>query len=274
MKIYKESPSQAGRIMPTAKGFSITEKQVSKLAELLDKVKLTEKQAIERDDLAVKLENSKLPSPLSEGAKTRVQEKFLKDQFKINKEFWSKETDKGNETEDESIRLFGKVSGIFGIKKNEKTFENDYFIGTPDVVTDDAVIDIKTAWDGSTFPWFAEELPTTAYFYQLQAYLQLTGRKKGFIAYFLTNANDDMVQDEVRRDAWRQKLIDPTDEQLEEIEKKVYLQMTFDRIPDELRVKIFKIDYDPQVIEKMIERVLECRKYYDVLAGEINERLK
>ena len=50
--------------------------------------------------------------------------------------------------------------------------------------------------------------------------------------------------------------------------------MTFDRIPDELRVKIFKIDYDPQVIEKMIERVLECRKYYDVLAGEINERLK
>jgi hypothetical protein len=272
--MYKESPSQAGRIIPTAKGFSITEKQTAKLAELKAKVKLTENQAKERDELEKKAANALLPSPLSEGAKTRVQEKFLQDQFAIKKDFWSKETDKGNETEEESIRLYGKVAGIFGIKKNEKTFENDYFIGTPDIVTKDAVIDIKTAWDGSTFPWFADELPTMNYFYQVQAYLHLTGRKKGFVAYCLTNATEEMTQDEVRREAWRQKIIDPTDEQIAKIETKVYKQMTFDRIPDELRVKIYAIDYDPAVIEIMIERVLECRKYYDFLGGEISNRLK
>ena len=272
--MYKESPSQAGRIIPTAKGFSITEKQTARLAELKTKVKLTDNQAKERDELEKKAENALLPSPLSEGAKTRVQEKFLQDVFGIKKEFWSKETDKGNETEDESIRLYGKVAGIFGITKNEQKFENDYFIGTPDIVTDDAVIDIKTAWNGSTFPWFENELPSKNYFYQVQAYLHLTGRKKGFVAYCLTNASESMIQDEVRRDAWRQKLIEPTDEKLEEIETKVREQMTFDNIADPLRVKIYSIDYDPAIIELMIERVLECRKYYDELAGEINERLR
>ena len=87
--MYKESPSQAGRIIPTAKGFSITEKQTARLAELKTKVKLTDNQAKERDELEKKAENALLPSPLSEGAKTRVQEKFLQDVFGIKKEFWS-----------------------------------------------------------------------------------------------------------------------------------------------------------------------------------------
>ena len=265
-KEYKERPSQAGRIMASAKGASITEKQLETLDTLIQKEKRTEKQETTLFELIAKRE---APPQLSQGAKTRVDEQFLADAFGINREFWSKETDKGNECEDESIKLFAKVAGIFGIKKNEKQFENDFFKGTPDIVTDDAVIDIKTSYSGSTFPWFANELPETAYFYQVQAYLYLTGRQNGFVAYCLTNSNDDQINDEVRRESWRQKIIDPTDEQLDAIETKVYSQMTFDNIDDALRVKIFEIPRDEDVINKMIERVKLCRGHYEKRKNEI-----
>jgi len=266
--IYKEHPSQAARIMASAKGASITDKQLETLQGLLDKVKLTEKQAETRDDLISKRD---APPQLSVGAKTRVQEQFLFDKFGIKKDFWSKETDKGNEQEDESLNLFAKTSGI---KKNEQTFENDYFIGTPDIITDDAIIDIKTSFSGSTFPWFENELPENAYFYQVQAYLYLTGRQNGFVAYCLTNSDDLAIQDETRRECWRQKIIDPTDEQLDAIETKVFSQMTFDQIDDKLRVKVYEIKRNDAVIEKMIERIKLCRVYYAELENEINNRIK
>ena len=269
--IYKEHPSQTARIMANAKGAGITDKQLETLNGLLDKVKLTEKQAETRDDLISKRD---APPQLSIGAKTRVKEQFLFDKFGIKKDFWSKETDKGNEQENESINLFAKTSGIFGIKKNEKTYENDYFIGTPDIITDDAIIDIKTSFSGLTFPWFENELPENAYFYQVQAYLYLTGRQNGFVAYCLTNSDDLAIQDEIRRECWRQKLIDPTDEQLDEIETKIYSQMTFDQIDDRLRVKVYEIKRNDVVIEKMIEQIKLCRVYYAELENEINNRIK
>ena len=154
--IYKERPSQAGRIMTDAKGASITKKQLENLDGLLDRDKLTAKQEQTKTEL---IEKRDAPPQLSQGAKTRVQEQFLTDEFGIINDFWSKETDKGTECEDESIKLFAKISGIFGIKKNEKQFENEYFKGTPAIVTNDLVIDIKTPLSGSTFPWFADKLP-------------------------------------------------------------------------------------------------------------------
>lgn len=268
---YKERPSQAGRIMASARGASITEKQLETLGDLIKRDKLTENQEKTKAELIAKRD---APPQISEGAKTRVKEQFLADRFGINREFWSKETDKGNECEDESIKLYSRVTGNFGIKKNEKQFENDFFKGTPDIITQDAVIDIKTSFSGSTFPWFENELPEDSYFYQVQAYLYLTGRQNGFVAYCLTNSNDDQIQDEVRREAWRQKIIDPTDEQLTEIENKVYSQMTFDHIADELRVKIYEVKRDENIINEMIERVKLCRDYYKELNKEINSKIK
>lgn len=264
---YKERPSQAARIMASAKGAGITEMQLKTLNGLIERDKLTEKQAETKATLIAKRD---APPQLSQGAKTRVEEQYLADKFGIIRDFWSKETDKGNQCEDESIKLFAKVSGIFGIKKNEQQFENEFFKGTPDIITDDAIIDIKTSFSGSTFPWFKDQLPEKAYFYQVQAYLYLTGRQNGFVAYCLTNSNEDDIQDEVRRETWRQKIIDPTDEQLDAIETKVYSQMTFDNIDDALRVKIYEIKRDDDVINEMIERVKLCRDHYAKLENKIN----
>ena len=210
---------------------------------------------------------------LGETAKTRIKEKLLQDLFNIKKEFWSKETDKGNEQEGESIKLFSKVSGSFGLVKNLEHFENEFFTGTPDVITKDYVIDIKTSWSASTFPFFETEIPTKDYFYQLQAYMDLTGKSKALLVYCLTDASEDQIQDEIRRQGWKDKLIDPTDEQIEALENKVRGQMTFSQVPDQLRVKVFEIDLCNTTLEAMRERVQVAGNYYLKLKKELEKKL-
>lgn len=207
---------------------------------------------------------------LSKTAKTVVEEQFLYDKFKIKKDISNRYTERGTNQEEESILLYCKVTGNFGEFKNEKTFKNDYFVGTPDIITEDSIIDIKTSWDSTTFPWFESDLPTKDYLYQVLAYMELTGKRKGYVAYCLTNHTEDAIQDEIRRETWKLKLIDPTDEQALEIEEKVRDRMQYDRIPDNLRVKVFEVKYDENVINKMKERVTECREYYSMLEASIN----
>jgi predicted phage-related endonuclease len=105
---------------------------------------------------------------------------------------------------------FLKVTGNFGVQKNEEQFKNDYFVGTPDIITEDSIIDIKTSWDATTFPWFDSELPNKDYMYQLLAYMDLTGKLNGYVAYCLINHAEDAIQDEIRRETWKLKAIDPT----------------------------------------------------------------
>lgn len=206
---------------------------------------------------------------LSKTTKTRIQEKLIEDLFGIKKEFWSKYTDKGINQENESIKLFERVSGLFGISKNEESFENEYFTGTPDIITDNEIIDCKTSWSGSTFPWFESELPNKDYYYQLMVYMGLTGRKNARVVYCLVDASEDMIQDEVRRECWRQKIIDIDSKEADKIENKVREQMTFTRIPEALRVKEFKIEFDQEIYDSIIERVELCRDYYEQLKEEL-----
>ena len=211
---------------------------------------------------------------LSKTAKTAVEEQFLYNEFGIKKDFSNRYTERGTNQEDESILFFSKVTGNFGVQKNEERFKNDYFVGTPDIITEDSIIDIKTSWDATTFPWFDSELPNKDYMYQLLAYMDLTGKLNGYVAYCLINHTEDAIQDEIRRETWKLKAIDPTDEQALEIEQKVRDKMQFDRIPENLRVKVFEVEYDENTVKKMKERVEECREYYDMLEASISKLTK
>lgn len=207
---------------------------------------------------------------LSETAKTRIQEKFLADQFGIKKEFWSKAMDKGTSEEPISIDLMIRQLGIFGAKKNEIFFENDFLTGTPDVIHNGTVYDVKTSFSGSTFPFFEEELPNKNYFYQLQSYMNLTGLRSAKLVYCLVDTPEQMIHDEIRRQTWKKGLIDSTPE----LEAEVYSQMTFENIPEELRIRIFDVEYCEQTIKAIEDRLTLCREYYNTLKTTINNRLK
>lgn len=170
---------------------------------------------------------------------TYVQD-WLKEQiYGIKKDFSSKYTEKGNMLEDEAIDKSIEWLDLPFILKNELTLSSEYFTGTPDLILEDEVIDIKCSWDAFTFPLFDDELPNKDYFYQCQVYMHLTGKKKARVVYLLLNTPEEVAP-------WEAKY-------------------NYDAIPKEKRIKAFEVAYDSEVIEKLQNRVKDIREYISTL---------
>jgi hypothetical protein len=210
--------------------------------------------------------SSRSGGKLSETAKTYIQELFLENTYGVKNEFWSRYTEKGKEVEKESISLASEVLGLdipFLEIENEvqDSFENDYIKGSVDMFYNNHLLEIKSSFDGTTFPWFAEENPNKSYFYQVQGYLWLTGAEYCTLAYCLVNTPEEIVQDEIRREYWKLKLISED----EEVEKYIRTKHNFDHIPKEKRVKSFIIEKNEGVWNQIKEKVELCREYYNTL---------
>ena len=198
---------------------------------------------------------------LSQTAKTYIEEEVLRVKYGVIKPFYSRYTDKGNAVEGQAIEMAAEALELSFIYKNERNFENEFLTGTPDVNTDDVLLDVKSSWDATTFPFFATEIPTKDYYYQLQGYLELTGKTEALLVYCLVNTPIEMVEDEIRRAHWNAHLIEEDYDLRDEILKR----HVFDHIPLNRRVKVFKVEKDEQVIEQIKERVELCREYFNTL---------
>ena len=198
---------------------------------------------------------------LSQTAKSYVQEVVLQDKYGIYKDFNSRYTDKGNQTEDEAIQLVSEVLDLGFLYKNEDKYANDWIKGTPDVVTSDLIIDTKVSWSAQTFPFFDSELPNKDYYWQMQAYMWMTGRRKALVTYCLINTPYLILEDEIRREHWKQNLIGES----QEVRDYVEAQHNFDHIPKNERIKVFEIDYDEKGIEQAKEKIEIARVYYNQL---------
>ena len=172
----------------------------------------------------------------------------------------TKQIIKGLKNEDESIDFIAKFHNYGFLTKNEEFFEDDYFQGTPDIVLKDEIIDVKNSWSPFTFPLFETSVPNDDYFYQGQIYMELTGRKKFKLIYTLTNAPFDLIESEARRYCYAEG-VDFDDEILQKFTD----EMTFDKVPDNLKIKTFEFEHDPSVIDFLKERIIEARLYIDTL---------
>lgn len=169
-------------------------------------------------------------------------EDWIKEQvYGVRKSIKSKYLEKGVSVEDLAIDYYAEEMGLGFVLKNEEYFENEFMHGTPDLILPDLVIDMKSSWDCFTFPLFETE-PDKKYVAQLQGYMHLTGRNKARLVYTLQNTPDDLVWDE------------PVD---------------YSNISSKYRIKEFEIDYDPEFIEQVRNRVIECREYIQSLCGSL-----
>ena len=208
--------------------------------------------------------NSRTKGQLSMTTKAYLEAHAIESMYGYSKDVWSKAIDKGIAAEDKSIKLAEEVLKKGKMSKNEEFFENEYLTGTPDVLNEDFVLDVKTSLDATTFPWYKKEIPNKDYTAQLQGYMELTGRRKAYLVYCLVDTPSDIVEDEVRRVHYKLKEID--DNPI--VRNAVKMQHNFERVPKEQRIKCFEIDYDPEAIKKIYERVEECREYYETLIHE------
>lgn len=182
---------------------------------------------------------------LSETAKTYLKELAIEMVYGVSKDFSNKYTIKGVDCENESIQLVSDVLNIPFLFKNEQTYQNDWILGTPDVVISDLVIDVKTSWNLYTFPFFEKEIPNKDYFYQLQAYMWLTGIEKSKLCYCLINTPEDLIGYEPRE------------------------LHIFDNMPIEKRVKTYDIDLDLSVIDKIKIKCENANEYFNELIKEL-----
>lgn len=175
---------------------------------------------------------------LSQTTITYVQNWIKESIYGVRKQINNKYLSKGITLEDEAIDTAIEWLNLPFILKNEKYFEDDFFCGTPDLITDDEVLDIKNSWDCFTFPLFENEIPTKDYFYQLQIYMHLTGKKKARLVYVLLNTPEILTYEP---------------------------QNDYSNIDKKYRIKTFSIDYDEKVIDDLKQRVLNIREYIKTL---------
>lgn len=174
---------------------------------------------------------------LSAGAKTDLVEWYKSQLYGVRKFISSKAMDKGTLGEDSAIEYYNSVNGTNWIK-NEEHFENDYITGTPDVILDDEIIDIKMSYDCFSFPLFSKELKEQVYITQLQSYMWLTGKRKARVVKILMDTPDDLCPYGA----------DPKD-------------FKFNHLPSELRIKEFVVEWDMEKIQLIIKKVEKARLF-------------
>ncbi len=190
---------------------------------------------------------------LSETAKSMLVTWYKEKLYNRKKEIQSKYMTKGNTCEDAAIEYINKLYGT-DHKKNEEHFEDTYLHGTPDIIGEDVILDIKNSWDFTTFPLFSSYLPNRDYMYQVQGYMMLTGKRKGAIVYTLMDLPDDQIELEYRRSGGT-GLVTP----------EFKANYKYADIADKLRVKRFDIDYDEELATAVLDKVEEARKFIMML---------
>lgn len=214
-----------------------------------------------------------------------VEKMVLYNKFGIDKRIWTKYMEKGNLMEAEGVLMASRVLGWFDIKVGEKKprFTNGWITGEPDVLTPTLLADIKSSWDGTTYPWFESTAPNKDYDWQMQGYLWLCDREECELVYTLTNTPEHLIRAEIRKvtfGIYDKAEVDPywSKKDMHEIEEKVERdvrsQMMFDHIPEEYRVKRFMIYRDEAKIEAIKDRIEVAREHYDELSKKLLQNNK
>lgn len=269
-------PHALGRIMGGLPK-PLTARQTETLQAYADKISsgkgLTEKQHIDYGSLLSK----KLAKPtISQGAETYLKEIFKEATFQRTKELKNKYLDKGIVCEPESLARIKVFYGV-DIEKNTTRYENEFFTGEPDIILEgDEVWDIKSSWDYETFPMFDYELKNKDYYWQILAYMDLLGLKKGRIIFVLTDTPEQLIFEEKRRVSWQLGLIDESMQfdLPEDLDFEIERNLRYDDIPADARIKEFIVHYDENDVKLMHEMVKLCREYLVQLSKETETRFK
>lgn len=189
------------------------------------------------------LTNGKDELKLGVSMQTYLKKWYAEQMFGVREEIHSKYFDKGNECEDEAIDICASQFGLGLLEKNQVHFNDGHFQGTPDVITDEFVIDTKCSWDGVTFLDAITSPINKDYEAQLQIYMHLTGLKKAKLVYVLLDTSAEVNYGN---------------------------EIVYSHLPIEKRFYAFDLEYDPSMIEAMKSKVENCRTFLN----QYDERIK
>lgn len=228
---------------------------------------LTIKQMEKLSELTTKF-NAKPELPT--GAKTYCKNWLRQSVAMYNRraEISSKYTEKGLIVEDHAIDFIAEKLNLGFLMKNETRKENDYMTGCCDVdiPSKSLIIDNKSSYDFSTFPIFATKCPSSEYEDQGQSYMELYDRDNFWLVYTLMDTPINIIDRECRSHSYRMGYGEVT----ESLMKEFVANMTYSGVPDELKIKVFKIERDRSFPARVENRVKMCRAYIKQLITDVN----
>ena len=173
------------------------------------------------------------------------------------KQVESKYLQRGNESEQDALDYVADRLGYGVLIKNEQFFENEFMCGTPDAILNTVVIDTKCAWSWETMPIFDTECKNNDYYYQAQCYMHMTGIHSFKLCYVLLDTPVHMIE----KEACRWCMNNGYGGLDEKIHNDFIARMTYNDVPDSLKLKVFDITYSPDSIHRIEQRVILCREY-------------
>lgn len=201
---------------------------------------------------------------LSETCKKHLLHCYVAEKYGRYKHDENKYILKGNMAEEDGISLYSRVTKTF-YKKNEEVFENDYIIGTPDIIHGKVVTDIKSSWDLLTFYENIVKPMNKDYIHQLNGYMELIpGCKAAKLVYTLINTPDVLIEQEKSKLRYRMGLIDY---ESSPVYQEAVAQIEKNCIFDDIDIHDRYIEFDiPKIdMSKVYERVITCRGFMNAI---------
>lgn len=252
-------------------GNAITNKQRERLRELEarkadpEAKDLTEKMEQELADLRQKAEGE---FKFGKTALSYIRDCWLRDMFDYDEPVMTNEILKGHLCEDLSLGVLSRnVPGGYRVK-NLETFQDEFFVGTPDVVGDEFVEDVKSSWSLRTF--VSVEKPDSLYVAQLQAYMKLTGRDRARLVHVLVDTPYELVEEEKKRFYFQFNCNESNPHYLECIKKVDAMHNAAKLIPESKRIKVFEMVRNDEYLDQLCLRVDQARVVYEqmTIGGE------
>lgn len=270
---YRFRASQLGKLVSPTKGKSNLEQYNAIVVDIKEREKkIANSNPGKRQDghiqkvkelevLRAELEPIKDEVELSTTAISLLQEIFIAEKYGRTKEFYSKYTEKGNYAEEDSLSLVTDVHKELYIK-NKEQFSNEWVAGTPDLVLERSIIDIKTKWD--IWGFMKEDGTSSEYYWQLQTYMWLTGKEKAELIYTLVDTPQHLIFSEFSKAMYMSGVEDGSEEMMQ-MEEQIEKNLTYSDIDKKERMKVFKFEFDKDAIESAKRYVVQGRKYLNEL---------
>ena len=206
---------------------------------------------------------------LSESTKTNLVDIFVSEHYNRRNDIHSRYIDKGLSVEDDGITLLSRASKTF-FKKNEEHLSKGLLKGTPDLFTGESInnaekiIDIKSSWDIFTFFRAKNSATNKLYYWQLQAYMYLSGAKTSSLVYCLIDTPETILNDEKRKLMWKMGATTDENEDFQNACRELDKLHKYDDIPMSERFFETVIERNESDIERLLARCQDCIEYMNL----------
>ena len=243
--------------------FEIMEKNGASLLEVMSTIVAAQKSHLKplkvhaTDCYKLMTNPQRKSDELAETTKTWLKEKAVEEILGLRKTVITKPILKGILCEHNSIDLYNKVMQS-NLKKNNTTKEKHGFIGTPDLLGQEGVVEIKTSWDATTFPFFkndvAKQVKKSGYDWQCRVYMMLFGISRAVVAYCLVDTPKETPGGDKLLNSWDNWALHLVDGKVD-ARKRISTSEVIER--------------DQSIEQKMLERYAIANQYYQNYLEEI-----